>query len=857
MVAEPSLTGAPVVRVPDQRLRVHLSTSPDDLQAEREAARAAIEELRLRPVGADDALSHGGSPPRVDADVFVGVYGERYGHIDPVTGLSRLEQEYLASGDRPRLIYVREPAPDRDPHLTVLLARIQADDRASYRRVRSTEELRERVADDLALLLTERFTEPAAPPPPPPPLPEPAPVSRLPRPATTLLGREEAVADVLRLLEEGHRLVTLSGPGGIGKTRLAIAVAAALAESVHDGVWLVDLSGVRDPSLVAPTIAHALDVRESAGASPFAALKDYLAPRHTVLVLDSFEAVAAAGPLLTDLLGAAPALRLVITSRTILRVRGEQEYPVPPLAVPPGPVADPGPWGSVALFLDRARAVNPLLDTGPEELAAVVEICRRLDGVPLAIELAAARARILTPTALLGRLTSRLDVLTGGPRDLPARQRTMRDTIDWDHDLLGLEEQVLFRRLAVFVRGWTITGAEAVVGDTGADLIDGLDSLVGKSLIRRLEPTPSGEPRFGMLQALREYGLERLADSGELEALHRRHAEYHLGLAEHANEELHGPQQAACLSRLELAHEDLRAALRWSDEHVEIAVLLRLAAALGGFWRIRCHFTEGRRWLERALSLSVGYRDATRVAILEGAGFLARARGSHDTAETLYEEALGIRRELGDQPSTSLRLLGAVAYERDDLERSRELFHEAMQALADEGDEVGLRSLRNNLGVVAWLLGDLDDARQHFEAALPSAIEQGDDEQVARVRMNLAAVLTQAGDGPEAVPLARAAVQGFHALEDTWDMVDALETLAAAEGSLDTRRSGWIYGAAESLRDALGAPRPPGEQTPYDANVRRSREPDPDTFDQARQEGRTASVAEIIAFAIGPGVASP
>ncbi len=616
------------------RLRVFLSADATELPEELAAAVDAAQTLRLEVVAPPP-----GALGEVDgADVFVGVYAGRYGPRDPATGLGVLEQQYLRAGERPRLIYVRSSAGPREPHLDVLLSRIQADDLASYRRFRDAQELARLLTEDLALL-AHRGVLPGHPgkrhararaagaarcrvgwrgvrrgglhrgtaglasgdlrssgggPG----------CRRTPPPSWVASGSSTRSWD---LLGAGHRIVTLTGAGGIGKTRLALAAAHRLHDAYPDGAWYVDFAGVRDPALVAPTLAQALDVRESPGATPVQSLAAYLGPRRLLLVLDSFEAVASAGPLLAQLIGVAPGLQLLVTSRSLLRVRGEHEYVVAPLRVPAaGAEADDDAllaYGAVRLFMERAQAARPDLPAEGEALRAAVEICRRLDGVPLALELAAARVRVLTVEALLARLERGLDALGGGVIDLPERQRTLRATLDWDHDLLSLEEQVLLRRLAVFVRSFTVEAAEDVARVHGLgpddedrmqpDIVDGIDALLGKSLLRQLEPGPGGEVRFGMLQTIREYAMQRLVDSGEAAEARARHLDYCVRLAERGRAAVGGPQQGEWLQRLEDAHEELRAALHHADDLVDVGRLVRLCAALGAFWRVHGHFTEG------------------------------------------------------------------------------------------------------------------------------------------------------------------------------------------------------------------------------------------------------------------------
>lgn len=832
-------------------VRVHLSLDAAELPAEDAAVRAALAGLLLD-------LTPGSVR---DADLFVGVYGDRYGDIDPQRGVSALEADYLEAGSRPRLVYVTPGRGERDQHLALLLSRIQADDLTSYRRVGSPDELAHLVADDVAMVLTEAFADgrdvgDAGPAAPPPALPRQSARSRIPAPWHRLVGRRTEADDVCRLVSGETRLLTLTGPGGIGKSRLAIEVAARCATDFPDGAWFVDLAGIRDPALVAPTIAHALGVRESAGALPVASLKTYLSTMRALILLDSFENVTAAAPLVVDLLASAPGVRFFVTSRSVLRVRGEQEYPLPPLPVPEPGDTDAAHSAALELFLERASAANPNRHLTEADRVAAAEICRRLDGVPLSLELAAARTRLLPPPALLGRLAHALDVLGDGPLDLPERQRALRTTLDWDHALLSEEERVVFRRLAVFPRGFTLSGAEAVVDEPGLDTLDILDSLVGKSLVRTSDPEPvTDEPSFVMLSTVREYAHEHLDAADETEATHARHAHDVLHLVEVAAK--HGPaEMEGWLGVLEHHHDDIRVALDWADRARDVDTLLRLAAALGPFWRSHCHFSEGRRWLDRALALSAGQRTDQRSDLLNAAGYLARARGSYDVAEAQYRESLEIREELGDPAaiSASLRFLGNVAFDRGDVTSAEQWWRRSLAALDGQDDLVRRAGVLNNLGVAAHHRGADTEAIELYDQTQDLAVRIGSTELMARALMNKATALVGLGDVHHAVSVSRIAVDLYADLDDTWDLVDALDVLAGAIGRTgDPVTAGWLFGGAASLRTALDVRRPLAEQRDYDAGYAASRALDPVAFDDAFSAGGSASIDQIVGRARDEG----
>src|SRR5215204_3556721 len=450
-------------------------------------------------------------------------------------------------------------------------------------------------------------------------------LNNLPSQPTPLVGREREVAGVCRLLRGGGvRLLTLTGPGGMGKTRLALQVAADLVDEFEDGVFFVPLAPISDPDLVVPTVARTLDITETSGRTPEEALKDYLRNKEMLLVLDNFEQVVEAAPLVGELLSACPALKVLATSRTVLRIYGEQEFTVPPLELPapshPQPLERLTQYEAVRLFVERAQAAKADFSVTNDNAPAVAEICHRLDGLPLAIELAAARIKVLSAQKILEHLGNRLKLLTGGARDLPERQRTLRSTIEWSYGLLEEGEKVLFARLSVFAGGRTLEAIEAICdaeGDLPVDVLDGLASLVDKSLLKQEEGV-GGEPRFVMLETIHEFAREKLEGSGEAEDLRRLHARYFLALAEEAEPALEGSQQQVWLDRLEEEHDNMRTVLSWSlGQGQDAELALRIGAVLGEFWYLRGYWSEGRRWLEEALTKSGRTPTAARARALQ------------------------------------------------------------------------------------------------------------------------------------------------------------------------------------------------------------------------------------------------
>jgi predicted ATPase len=742
-------------------VRVFVSSTLDELAPERAAARDAITQLRLTPV-----LFESGArpyPPRelyrayvAQSDVFVGLYWQRYGWVAPSMQVSGLEDEYQLAGAQPKLIYLKTPAPAREPHLQTLLDRIRAEAVASYQSFATPDELRERLANDLAQLLTERFTSPL----PTDVRPAPAPV-----PHSPLIDREQEVALVRDLLRrEDVGLVTLSGPGGVGKTRLAIQVAADLASHFDDGVAFVSLASLKDPDLVELTVAHALHLSETTGPSIGDRLLAYLRPRHLLLLLDNAEQLLSAAPLTTQLLDAARRVKLLVTSREPLRVRNERVVPVLPLALPDnGLLPDLETLAhvpSVALFVERVREVKPDFALTADNAQSIAEICRRLDGLPLALELAAARSTVLPPQALLARLVRRLPLLTYGARDVPPRQQTLRNTIGWSYDLLDESDKELFRRLSVFIGGFTLEAVEAVCvldaasaaivleADDGA-VLEHVAHLLDKSLVQP-QQGEGGEPRFTMLETIHEYAQEQLEASGEATAAQKRHTDYFLRLAEAADPYMFRPERDVWMERLDREEGNLRAALAWSEADRNAGETgVRLVRALSFYWVLRGYVREGRMWsegmLERTRSTD---RSAARGRALHGAGWLAWVEGDYEAASLHTEEALSIVREATDKRESGYTeaLLGLVRMGQRNSAAALPLLEESRTLFKELGDVWGEAGTLYMLGMAAYFSGDRAAARPHYEESLRLFQELGDAFGVTLLVSALDAVLLPQGD---------------------------------------------------------------------------------------------------------------
>jgi predicted ATPase/class 3 adenylate cyclase len=576
----------------------------------------------------------------------------------------------------------------------------------------------------------------------------------LPAQLTSFVGRQREVAAIRALLgRPGVRLLTLSGPGGSGKSRLAVQVAAELAEAFPDGVCFVGLTPVSDPELVLPTIAQALGVRGAAGQALLHTLAEQVGDRRQLLVLDNFEQILAAAPVVVDLLTACPQLAVLVTSRAALQVSGEHAYPVPPLSLPNHTHAavpdDVTSSEAVRLFLERAQALNPDFAVTDANAPVLAEICRRLDGLPLAIELAAARSRLLPPQALLARLESRLQLLKGGSRDLPARQQTLRATIDWSYALLEADEQAILARLAIFAGGCTLEAAEVVCDlDGDLDVLAGLDALVNKNLLQPRDEL-EGERRVVLLETMREYALERLTERDETETIARRHADYFLGLAEQAEPELLGPRQGTWYERLEADLDNFRAALAWFLAHEQAEATARLAATLLPLWWSRGHASEGLRWLDAALERRGSLTPpALAKTLFAKATLLLETGARHGQADRLLEESLALFQQLKDTTWTvrAISALGWAMKRAGQLDRGLALQEQAVALGRQQADRWSLALALNNLGFSLLQAGDYVRGRAMLEESRVLSEATGEPEGIAAALQGLAEVALVEGD---------------------------------------------------------------------------------------------------------------
>lgn len=856
------------IRTPDQRLRVFVSSTLKELAAERQAARSAVERLHLSPVMFElGARPH---PPRQlyraylqQSDVFVGLYWERYGWVAPGEQVSGLEDEYNLAGDLPKLIYIKEPVSAREARLQELLDRVRDDDGTSFKYFSTGRELRRLLEADLATLLAERFEESrrdraASPSAGVPALP--------PAPLSGLIGRQAEVQAVESLLtRESVRLVTLIGPGGIGKTRLAIAVAAKHLEETDDETAFVDLSTLNDASRVPNAIAEAVGVNDTGDEPVDVKLRSALRSRHMVIVLDNFEVVLGAGPTVTALLSSVPDLTILVTSRTRLHVSGEHIFDVEPLGLPPARSPDEAALTpnalldspSVALFVERARAVKPDFELTLENADAVAAICIALDGVPLALELAAARIRTLAPVTMLARFDRRLSLLADSRSDRPARQQTLRSTIEWSTQQLGEEENVLLAELGVFSGLFTLEAVEAVSqSPVDADLLSHLDALVDGSLVR--EHDRAGLSYFSMLATVREYAIERLEERGLLQSTRARHASYYVSWGERTEAAIAEGRQAGWIARLDDERDNVRAAMRFLLDSRDWEAAMRLVWSLRLYWWVALLHGEVSKWTDEVLAAGDGVTGRTRAIALEFTGGMALMQNPNADAIAALSECVDLFHADGDLTgeglsrnllATALMLSGAVDGARID-----DALTTSLRLLREAHDSWGQVMVLVALGQVSMMRGDVRRSLELFQESLDLAGPFGEGFVSAYAVMHLGWARLAGGDldaASDAFVEGLSISGGFEHTIGVANAFDGLVAVAAAQG--DYERAARLLGASESTWKRAGQFNARSMSLgrlfldPILADERMAR------MEQARREGNAMSTDEAISFALGEG----
>jgi predicted ATPase/DNA-binding CsgD family transcriptional regulator/transcriptional regulator with XRE-family HTH domain len=674
---------------------------------------------------------------------------------------------------------------------------------------------------------------------------------------TTFVGRQREIGEIVELLREpGCRLVTLTGTGGVGKTRLALMVAHEAGDAYIDGIWFVNLAPLNEPVLVLPTIARTLNIIVPANQSPVAAVTEALRDKRVLILLDNVEHVVQAAVEIAMLVQECSALTILATSRTPLRLQAEQEYPVSPLEVPgPDHVAmleNLKQNESVSLFIERARAARPDFHLVESNAQAVAGICQRLDGIPLAIELAAARIRQLSPLSMFDRLDDQLSLLTGGARDLPVRQQTLRGTVAWSYDLLTPEEQHLFRQLSVFRGGWTLDAAEAFVD--GGDVLDGLARLIDHSLVR-VRDQPDGSTRFGMLETIREFGLEQLETWDEAIEARQRHARYFLELAVEVGPKLVQAEQVHWLALLESEHDNLRSALNWATED-DLNLALRAAKGLYNFWLLHGHLAEARRWLERALSIKRPTLKDVRAEAQVVAASLASWQGDYDRADVLLSDALAAFESVGDQHgiADTLRAQARMEMAAGNYLRADQLGRESAAIFRRLGDVNGLMRAFSNMGWNTIGLRELERGRALLAEALELAQEQNNPASVCNYLTGLAFIDLDLGD---IEPARQQFVQTLELSRSVGDLrfvalsLEGLGRVAHHQGMHE--HACLLLAAANALRAKIGTPvvedflRPQLESSLADICTRLSA----DRYDALWREGSRISLDETIELALG------
>ncbi|WP_243075591.1 DUF4062 domain-containing protein [Microbacterium sp. SS28] len=853
------------IRTPDQRIRVFVSSTLRELSDERRAARTAIESLRLAPVMFElGARPH---PPRElyrsyleQSDVFVGIYWESYGWVAPDEEVSGLQDEYdLAPREMPKLIYIKA-SDHRDERLKTLIARIQADDTAAYLPFTTPEELHDRLTDDLATLLAERFDESRTGPAEEhdhAEAAEPA-TGRVPVPYSATIGREDDLAAVRALLSASHRVVSLIGPGGIGKSRLAIETARSSEDLFPDGIYFVPLENVLEPRLLLTTIAYFLGIRDTGEAAIEERIAHALGGRRVLIVLDNFEQIVDAAPLLIRLYDLAPLATFLITSRIVLRIRGEQVYDVTALKTPDesagASVERVGRSTACVLFVDRATAAKPGFELGDENAAAIADICRRLEGLPLAIELAAAKVRLLPPQAIAERLEQTLPMLTAAARDLPERHRTMRATIDWSVSLLPAEQRDLLEDLGVFARRFTLEAAEAIGIDRTweGQAVEALSALVDGSLVKATEV--DGRSVYSLLATVREYALDRLEARGDVDLMRTAHADYYGSLTARVAPHLGGAGQADAVAELGLDLPNLRAAVRHLVHSDRLDDAADFAWRLLIYWWIAGFFGEVRVWMLELLDKQTVISQHTRAVAWFFALWGEMWQRPSEQVVAGLGECVRLFAESGDDDASAMalaaRATARVQFSIDDIEKAEGELTEAVERLRDLGNRWAEAITLVSLARIAWVRGDRTRALERFGEAREVARASGDiftssiaGNQRARLDFLRGEIETAETGFVESLHLSLA----LHYEEGVAYGLEGVCVVAAVRG--DTWRASALSAAAGSIRHRIGVFDAEAftVHTPYLAQLR---ERDPDAFDAGERAGAELSIAEAVALAL-------